>query len=211
MCVDQNCTCTNHGAYISYQDDMVATQLVAGLYNTEHQAKVLFESSDLQDLDKKFKRLLVLEKSDASLSTLSSGGDAYSHMVAGFTTKRRGGGGGKKSDRKSAWKEKDKSGKPLPGKPSTLNDSTCVECKGKHPQCCGGYHKCTTKCNSCQGLGHIRNCCPTAAVAANTSLDILNEEQVAFAHQISVVNIPLDMHIPSDTIVDKVLVQQAMT
>ena len=68
---------------------MVATQLMAGLYNTEHQAKVLSESSELQDLERKFNRLIVLEKSDASLSTLSSGGDAYSHKIEGLASKKQ--------------------------------------------------------------------------------------------------------------------------
>ena len=40
-CSDSACTCANYGIYVSYQDDMVATQLVAGLYNSDHQAKIL--------------------------------------------------------------------------------------------------------------------------------------------------------------------------
>jgi hypothetical protein len=66
-CDSTTCECTNHGIQITYQDDMVATQLVAGLYNTDHQSRILSESADLNNLDKKFKRLLVLEKSDTSL------------------------------------------------------------------------------------------------------------------------------------------------
>ena len=40
-CSDTECTCANYGVYVSFQDEMVATQLVAGLYNNDHQLKVL--------------------------------------------------------------------------------------------------------------------------------------------------------------------------
>ena len=43
-CGNDACTCANHGVKVSYQDDMVATQLVAGLYNSDHLGKVLSES-----------------------------------------------------------------------------------------------------------------------------------------------------------------------
>ena len=61
-CSVDTCTCANHGMQISYQDDMVATQLIAGLYNSEHQAKVLSESATLLTLEDKLKRLFVLDK-----------------------------------------------------------------------------------------------------------------------------------------------------
>ncbi len=60
-CSDNNCACENHGMHVSFQDDMVSTQLVAGLYNSEHKAKVLSESASLVSLDNKLERLLVLE------------------------------------------------------------------------------------------------------------------------------------------------------
>ena len=56
------CNCPNHGMAISYQDDMVATQLIAGLYNSDHKSKVLSESASLTTLEEKFERLVVLEQ-----------------------------------------------------------------------------------------------------------------------------------------------------
>ena len=79
-CADTDCTCAHHGMQISYQDDMVATQLIAGLYNSDHQAKVLSESATLVTLDAKLERLLTLEKSDTSLSSLSNN-EAFSNVV----------------------------------------------------------------------------------------------------------------------------------
>ena len=69
-CADEQCTCANHGIQVSYTDDMVATQLVAGLYNSDHQVKVLSESTTLITLNAKFQRLL--EKSDTSLSSFTN-------------------------------------------------------------------------------------------------------------------------------------------
>ena len=79
---------------MSYQDDLVSTQLVAGLYNSEHQAKILSESSNLNRLDDKLQRLLVLERSDASVSSLNTSdpvnGSAYSNVIrSNFNKKDR--------------------------------------------------------------------------------------------------------------------------
>ncbi len=131
-CSDMNCTCANHGIHVNYQDDMVATQLVAGLYNTDHKVEILSESAELGDLDKKFERLLVLEKSGTSLSTLS-GGEAFSNVVSGSYPKRHQ--GGRRFDRNKSWREKDRQEKPPHVKPSPVSsDSICPKCKQK-PWC----------------------------------------------------------------------------
>ena len=44
QCSDNNCNCENHGVAVMYEDGLMSTQIVAGLYNKEHQAKVLAES-----------------------------------------------------------------------------------------------------------------------------------------------------------------------
>ena len=152
-CADTDCQCANHGLQVSYQDDMVATQLIAGLYNSEHQAKILSESAVLTSLDDKLKRLLVLEKSDTSLSSLGGGSDAFSNYTSG-------------NDRRKGRNERRKADGPKgdgpKGDAGGRRNDPCPDCKKKHPQCktCNGYHKCTTQCNLCKGMGHIRNCCP---------------------------------------------------
>ena len=72
-CSVQTCTCRNHGIKVSYEDDQVATQLVAGLYNSDHQARILSESSSLKTLDTKVQRLLALEQSETAMSSLNNG------------------------------------------------------------------------------------------------------------------------------------------
>ena len=152
----------------------MATQLIAGLYNSEHQAKVLSESANLPSMIDKLQRLLVLEKSDASLSSLNASdpvsGSATSNFTKGNYTKKD-----KFDKSQKKWSQK-QSG--VPAIPKTQNgvqkndkSENCDECGKKHPQCraCQGYHKCTTRCNTCKGMGHIRNCCPTSANVSVTA------------------------------------------
>lgn len=138
QCNDNTCNCTNHGLVLSYEDDMVATQLVAGIYNDDHQVKVLSESSNLTTLDEKVKRLLILEKSDASLSSLTSGD--------GFT-----------NESYVQSRPRNNNRNKTPKKRPDLGDQ-CRDCKKRHPKCevCGYSHKCMTKCNLSNKMGHIR-------------------------------------------------------
>ena len=50
---------------------MVGTQLVAGAFNKEHQAKMLFKTASLHSLEDKLDRMCALEKSESSSATLS--------------------------------------------------------------------------------------------------------------------------------------------
>ena len=181
-CGNADCTCANHGVQVSYQDDMVATQLVAGLYNSDHQSKVLSESSTLVTLDDKLKRLLVIEKSDTSLSTLGSN-EAFTNYT----------GSNKKSSSgyKKQWQNKDQEQQA-----ETAGDITCTVCGKKHAQCktCEGFHKCTTRCKFCKKKGHIKNCCQKllklSVAAANIKVEnsgnMDEEEEVVFSYSISV-------------------------
>ncbi len=195
-CANNACTCANHGMQVSYQDDMVATQLVAGLYNAEHQAKILSESGTLVTLKEKLERLTILEKSEISLSSLGNS-EAFSNYA---------GAGGKSRDgqkkRWEKWKKKDKDA----ARQTNTVGNTCAECGQKHPQCtvCQGYHKCTTKCNLCKTLGHIKNCCPKmaelalSAAAATLRMSAPNapnedEEDVVFGFSISVTAPSMDV------------------
>lgn len=68
------CTCTGTSCNTvirkSYAEDMIATRLVSGLRNQEHQRKILAEAATLTTLDAKIKHLQVLETTDVSTSAL---------------------------------------------------------------------------------------------------------------------------------------------
>ena len=52
-CGDDLCNCSGHGRQLFYRDEMVGTQLVAGAYNMDHQARLLSESASLLTLQDK--------------------------------------------------------------------------------------------------------------------------------------------------------------
>ena len=80
-CTVEGCSCPVHGREMFYRDEMVGTQLVAGAYNKDHQAKILSESVNLVTLQQKLDRLTTLEKSESSSATLSSGSTAGVQQV----------------------------------------------------------------------------------------------------------------------------------
>ena len=200
-CSVNTCTCANHGMHISYQDDMVATQLVAGLYNSEHQVKILSESATLTTLEDKLKRLLVLEKSDTSLSKFA-GNDAAINLTRGGPQDRRGSDNRQRPQRGgNKWRKKKEQQSITPAPKPSDGDNVCVECGENHPQCptCKGYHKCTTQCNFCKKFGHIRNCCrkllkqQLSAVTSKLNAGIPqteedDEDEIAFGLSVQVVS-----------------------
>ena len=70
-CSNDNCTCERHDERTVYEDDMVAVQLVSGLYSSDHKSKILSESETSKTLTAKLERLVTLEQSENSLSSFS--------------------------------------------------------------------------------------------------------------------------------------------
>ena len=56
------CNCSRHNRQLYYKDERVGTQLEAGAFNKEHQAKLLSKTDSLHPLEDK---LCVLEKSES--------------------------------------------------------------------------------------------------------------------------------------------------
>ena len=137
---------------VSYADEMVAQQLIAGLSNREHQTKVLSEAASLITLQQKVKRLQVLETTEES-ATLLQKAPGISEAAATSTYKSR----KMRGDiRKS--------------------ESSQERCKGcgrrSHPQGktmerknCPAWNK---NCNRCQKKGHFAVVCQGSASSAQT-------------------------------------------
>ena len=70
---DFNVNCPNPlcGRSVSYTTNMVAGQLIAGLHNSDHQARVLAEAASLTTLQAKFDRLVSLETTDLATRRLN--------------------------------------------------------------------------------------------------------------------------------------------
>ena len=67
MCLNGSCA-----SQVSYADDMISGQMIAGLANIEHQSKILAEAAMLDSLQKKFDRLVSPETTDQSTSHLQT-------------------------------------------------------------------------------------------------------------------------------------------
>ena len=57
---------------VSYRDDMVESQMVAGLYNPEHRTRIMQEADKLKSFDDKFKALATMHSTEVSTSKLDS-------------------------------------------------------------------------------------------------------------------------------------------
>ena len=66
-----NSTC---GSQVSYAEDMISGQMMAGLANVDHQGKVLAEAASLKDLQAKFDKLVSLEATDQATTHLHNAG-----------------------------------------------------------------------------------------------------------------------------------------
>ena len=130
-CEDDLCTCSGHGRQLFYRDEMVGTQLVAGAYNKEHQAKLLSESANLLTLQDKLDRLSTLEKSESSSATLSG----QMQFTAGV--------------------------KEVEVKRIDANKCSSCHRVHKMCGKCQRVHPCTVECYNCHKKGHVRSCCPT--------------------------------------------------
>ena len=68
---DFNMECSGCNQPVSYSTNMVSGQLIAGLHNTDHQARVLAEAATLTTLQSKFDRLVSLETTDLATKRLN--------------------------------------------------------------------------------------------------------------------------------------------
>ena len=68
-CPNDQCACARHNQPTSYEDDMVKMQLVSGLYNQDHKARILAESGTYVTLQAKIDRLVTLEEAEWSLES----------------------------------------------------------------------------------------------------------------------------------------------
>ena len=224
-CSNNDCNCPNHGVRVSYEDDQVSTQLVAGLYNTDHQARILSETTSLKTLDQKLQRLVSLEKSETAMSSLN--GQVVNSNYTGGTNRRnerqnhsgergrsrtpvRGGRGGRNDSRgrsnnrthtPNSRTHTPNSRAHTPNSRNNIdNNENCLECGRRHPQCavCNGFHKCTTKCNSCQAMGHIRNCCPLNSNAVTAAADDASSRNVRHEAHTDEESIVFQFHIQSE-------------
>ena len=152
-----NITCPSHNppVLISYADDMVTQQLMAGLRNPDHQSRVLAESTTLTTLNQKIERLQCLEATEDSTSLMRTtpATTSTASVEAMFQKSQY-------QRRKKTFNQRQP--KPTPPKFPSRNkcrgcgNSTHPEGKSMSRRDCPAYNK---VCGSCGIIVHFRAVC----------------------------------------------------
>ena len=161
--------CSNHSPtplFISYINDMVAQQLIAGLRNNDYQSKILSESASLPTLASKVDRLRCLEASQESLVHFRPAVPTMPSQVS--------------AARNVPYRPTPKVAQP-PSRPSAARPQhkTCRGCgKTSHAgkslarKDCPAFGK---VCSSCGIMGHFRAVCEKTAPSRNSKAHSANE------------------------------------
>ena len=170
-----NIKCTHHNpdhVTISYAEEMVSQRLIAGLYNHEHQSKILAEAPLLPSLSDKISRLLILETTQQSVDMLNKTDKPASESAAGHSQYKR---------EKNQQKSKGQSTKSCrfcgftfhPGGKTAMDRSTCPARD--------------SNCRKCQKKGHHASVCMSSkSNASETSNDGDQEETSEIPSEASV-------------------------
>ena len=150
------CTAPNGPVMISYAEEEIAQRVVAGLYNQEHQRRILSEASTLTTLEMKEKRLKVLETTEQSAQSLHRPQpQATSEAAAGRMSQYK---AGKAPPKDTPQPEE------MPGK--------CRGCGAV--QHLGGRKKCSAfnkTCHKCGKKGHLGRVCENTNAASTEAED----------------------------------------
>ena len=146
---NQGCGCN-----ASYSENMVTSQLIAGLYNQSHQSRILSEVGNLKTLQQLVDRLLTLKSTAQATSHFQP---PQNDRTANITPIR--------SDyqRNKGHNRNNKSNTPQP------NNQECKGCGREQHQ--RGRKQCPAqgrKCNKCGKMNHFANVCSSYATAAIT-------------------------------------------
>ena len=139
------------GQLVSYSDDMVAGQLIAGLANSEHQSRVLAEAATHTNLDQKFSRLICLESTEKATPHFRDNTQpiASSHM--------------QKSDHGQQSQERPRQPRDKRSPPTPRRFKTCNGCgRTTHPNGSMDRKDCPAvrvKCHFCGLTGHFKVAC----------------------------------------------------
>ena len=155
-----NCSCAQK---VSFSEEMVSQQLVAGLLVSEHQSKLLSEATTLTTLQDKVVRLQSLEATAESTTKLHAPSRPMpSQSNAAKSSYKKGG------DPKKNIKDNKKEVK------------VCQFCgrsnhygRSMDPVDCPAYKK---KCNKCEEVGHFGKVCKSKACAVTEEVSEEEEE-----------------------------------
>ena len=172
------CSSTTCNSSISYAHDMVATQTINGLANTEFQAKILEEVPKFKDLSKEmYERLVSLEATYKSTNNIQS-----SKAMAANSTPHddESNAHANKSDYRKAREQRNRNKNA-----SNASKKPCKYCGDKRQ--CEKRENCPAKdatCNFCKKKGHFEMAClkkKNSSAAATNEGEASKQNSVSFA------------------------------
>ena len=156
----RKCDCTGEHCLTSYSEDMIRSQLIAGVRNASHQCKVLSEMQSLKTLQQLTERLLTLESTEKASShfrpTYDLPGDSRMAPIKSEYQRR-------KSSQPIRPTQHSKPNQILP----KTQQTPCRGCGRPWHQ--NGRRQCPAngqKCNKCGKLNHFAAVCLSSSTAA---------------------------------------------
>ena len=178
------CSCE---AEVSFAEDMVSQQLVAGLRDQNHQSKVLAEATSLKTLQLKVERLQSLEATEESATKLQVP-SAPSSAAAGKSSYKKAASGG--------------ASKRVPESKAQDKKKLCATCgKSSHFGRSMSFKDCPASqkgktCNTCGKEGHFASVCKAKTKAATQTQveedDDIEDQTDASSTYFLATHIPID-------------------
>jgi len=163
--------CDNGQCNTSYSENMITSQLIAGLHNQSHQSKILSEVGTLKSLKQLVERLLTLESTEKAASHFQPVDQSHITPIKSDYQKNKYSAPTEKRNQKPAFG--DSSGK-------------CKGCgRDRHQK---GRQQCPAqnrKCNKCGRLHHFANVCMSSSSSAISSGHDGEQDDVSFLSTIS--------------------------
>lgn len=163
--------CDDGRCKTSYAENMITSQLIAGLHNQPHQSKVLSEVGTLKSLKQLVERLLTLESTEKAASHFQPVDQSNVTPIKSDYQKNKYPPPNENRNQKPAFGDS-------PGK--------CIGCgRARHPK---GRRQCPAqnrKCNKCGTLHHFANVCMRSSSNAISSEHDGEQEDVSFLSTIS--------------------------
>lgn len=157
----RTCDCTNNRCTTSYPEDMIRSQLIAGLRNAAHQLKVLSEMQILTTLELLTKLLLTLESTEKASSHFRPAGSSNSSTLAPVRSDYQ-----RRSRPPLRSSQNREPSQTAPQRPNQQHNK-CRGCgRSRHPQGrrqCPAYGK---NCNKCSKPNHFAAVCLSSSTAA---------------------------------------------
>jgi len=152
----RKCSCANATCEISYSENMIMSQVIAGLLNSSHRTKILSEMATITTLAQMTERLLTLESTAQATEHFKPAPVMPSDVAAVRSQYQR--------NKRNDLKQRSQTNRP------NQQDDGDKKCRGcgynRHPKGRGQCPAQGKKCNNCGKLNHFSTVCMSSKTNA---------------------------------------------